>query len=148
MHTIETNYVETPDTRPETLVHNQNGLIERTDLDRGHSPPQPDEYDRSTGTRHQPVDSDSEDDDMVGRYDKGIYQRPDEQVLHVASTEVQELETFPPTTVTTTTTEPTTTPVPISTFPQSSSIAIDTNLFYPVHLQDTALCKDLISPIN
>ncbi|XP_049278941.1 uncharacterized protein LOC125761657 isoform X1 [Anopheles funestus] len=112
MHTVESNYVETPDTRPETLVHNQNGVIERSDIDRGHQHPQPDEYDRSTGTRHQSVDSDSEDD-MTGQYGKEIYQRPDEQVLHVASTEVQEVETLPPTTITTTTTEPTTTPVPI-----------------------------------
>uniref|UniRef100_A0A1I8JU76 GDNF/GAS1 domain-containing protein n=1 Tax=Anopheles funestus TaxID=62324 RepID=A0A1I8JU76_ANOFN len=112
MHTVESNYVETPDTRPETLVHNQNGVIERSDIDRGHQHPPPDEYDRSTGTRHQSVDSDSEDD-MTGQYGKEIYQRPDEQVLHVASTEVQEVETLPPTTITTTTTEPTTTPVPI-----------------------------------
>ncbi|XP_052902826.1 uncharacterized protein LOC128310265 [Anopheles moucheti] len=112
MHTIETNYVETPDTRPETLVHNQNGVIERSDIDRGRHHPQPDEYDRSTGTRHQSVNTDSEDD-MVGQYEKEIYQRPDEQVLHVASTEVQEVETLPPTTITTTTTEPTTTPIPI-----------------------------------
>uniref|UniRef100_A0A182VS72 GDNF/GAS1 domain-containing protein n=1 Tax=Anopheles minimus TaxID=112268 RepID=A0A182VS72_9DIPT len=112
MHTIETNYVETPDTRPETLVHNQNGVIERSDIDRGRQHPPPDEYDRSSGTRHQSVDTEGEED-MAGQYEKEIYQRPDEQVLHVASTEVQEVETLPPTTVTTTTTEPTTTPVPI-----------------------------------
>ncbi|XP_035898075.1 uncharacterized protein LOC118505829 isoform X4 [Anopheles stephensi] len=112
MHTVETNYVETPDTRPETLLHNQNGIIERPDIERGHQHPHPDEYDRSSGTRHQSVDTDIEDD-LAGQYEKEIYQRPDEQVLHVASTEVQEVETLPPTTVTTTTTEPTTTPVPI-----------------------------------
>uniref|UniRef100_A0AAG5CNN7 GDNF/GAS1 domain-containing protein n=1 Tax=Anopheles atroparvus TaxID=41427 RepID=A0AAG5CNN7_ANOAO len=115
VHTIETNYVETPDTRPETLLHKQNELIERTDLDHGqqHRPQQPDEYDRSgTNSRHQPQPN-GEEDDGDGQYENKMHQRPDEQVLHVPSTQVTEVETFPPTTVTTTTTEPTTTPVPI-----------------------------------
>uniref|UniRef100_A0A182Q2V7 GDNF/GAS1 domain-containing protein n=1 Tax=Anopheles farauti TaxID=69004 RepID=A0A182Q2V7_9DIPT len=114
-HTIETNYVETPDTRPETLVHNGNKVIERTDHDPGHA--HPDDNDRLTNTHHQPTGSDGDDGDDFdlpgSHYDNKIYQRPDEQVLHVASTEVQELETLAPTTVTTTTTEPTTTPIPI-----------------------------------
>ncbi|XP_053672128.1 uncharacterized protein LOC128722485 [Anopheles nili] len=112
-HTIETNYVETPDTRPETLLHKQNEVIERSDLDRGHHHPHPDEYDKPTGSHHQPDELDGEEDDPPGQYGNKIYQRPDEQVLHVASTEVLEVETLPPTTVTTTTTEPTTTAVPI-----------------------------------
>ncbi|XP_058120418.1 uncharacterized protein LOC131284934 [Anopheles ziemanni] len=112
VHTIETNYVETPDTRPETLLH-KNELIERTDL-QPHRPQQPDEYDRSnTGkSRYQPPPVEPDGDDEEEVHNK-IYQKPDEQVLHVPSTEVTEMETLPPTTVTTTTTEPTTTPVPI-----------------------------------
>ncbi|KFB41435.1 AGAP003479-PA-like protein [Anopheles sinensis] len=114
VHTIETNYVETPDTRPETLLHKQNELIERTDLE-PHRPQKPDEYDRSNSgkSRYQPPPIQPDGDEEEEEVHNKIYQKPDEQVLHVPSTEVTEMETLPPTTVTTTTTEPTTTPVPI-----------------------------------
>ncbi|XP_062702281.1 uncharacterized protein LOC109400030 isoform X4 [Aedes albopictus] len=112
---IETNYIETPDTRPETLVHKGNELIVRTDLDlhptelepRGksvHSFPEVD---------HQEEDHEEEDHYRHTNGNNRIpHQRPDEQVLQMLTTEA-EIETLPPTTTTTTTTEPTTTPVPI-----------------------------------
>nr|XP_029714159.1 uncharacterized protein LOC109408875 [Aedes albopictus] len=112
---IETNYIETPDTRPETLVHKGNELIVRTDLDlhptelepRGksvHSFPEVD---------HQEEDHEEEDHYRHTNGNNRIpHQRPDEQVLQMLTTEA-EIETVPPTTTTTTTTEPTTTPVPI-----------------------------------
>lgn len=107
---IETNYIETPDTRPETLVHKGNELITRTDLD----PPHPDEYESRGKVIHafQEVDHD-DDDDRPPIGNNKIHQRPDEQVLQMLTTEAMEIETLPPTTTTTTTTEPTTTPVPI-----------------------------------
>ncbi|XP_058466077.1 uncharacterized protein LOC131439242 isoform X4 [Malaya genurostris] len=108
MQPFETNYIETPDTRPETLVHKGNELIVRTDLD-----PHPDEYD--TNGKH--LLPEEEDHDFLPSSNGGgsnrINQRPDEQVLHMLTTELIEFETLPPTTTTTTTTEPTTTPVPI-----------------------------------
>ncbi|XP_035782905.1 uncharacterized protein LOC118461558 isoform X1 [Anopheles albimanus] len=119
IQTIETNYVETPDTRPETLLHKQNELIERTDLDHGHRHlPKP----NGIGGDHDDDDDDDDgdgdggagvDEGRRGQFENKIHQRPDEQVLRVVSTEVTEMETLPPTTTTTTTTEPTTTLAPI-----------------------------------
>ncbi|XP_058812728.1 uncharacterized protein LOC131677126 isoform X3 [Topomyia yanbarensis] len=105
MQPIETNYIETPDTRP---LHKGNEVIVRTDLD-----PHPDEYD-TNGKHHLPPEE--EDHDYLPSSNGGsnrINQRPDEQVLQMLTTAVVEIETLPPTTTTTTTTEPTTTPVPI-----------------------------------
>ncbi|XP_055615556.1 uncharacterized protein LOC129761802 isoform X4 [Toxorhynchites rutilus septentrionalis] len=90
----ETNHIETPDTRSETLVQKGNELISRTDLD----PPPPPEEDH---------------DDLPPFEVIKNYQRPDEQILQIITTEVVDIEPPPPTTTTTTTTEPTTTPVPI-----------------------------------
>uniref|UniRef100_A0A182FB06 GDNF/GAS1 domain-containing protein n=1 Tax=Anopheles albimanus TaxID=7167 RepID=A0A182FB06_ANOAL len=119
IQTIETNYVETPDTRPETLLHKQNELIERTDLDHGHRHlPKP----NGIGGDHDDDDDDDDgdgdggagvDEGRRGQFENKIHQRPDEQVLRVVSTEVTEMETLPPITTTTTTTEPTTTLAPI-----------------------------------
>ncbi|XP_050085653.1 uncharacterized protein LOC126571309 isoform X2 [Anopheles aquasalis] len=122
IQTIETNYVETPDTRPETLLHKQNELIERSDLDHGHRHlPKPNGI--GGGGDHDDDDDDDDDgggnggtgvdDGRRGQFENKIHQRPDEQVLRVVSTEVAEMETLPPTTTTTTTTEPTTTLAPI-----------------------------------
>ncbi|ETN61304.1 hypothetical protein AND_007042 [Anopheles darlingi] len=121
IQTIETNYVETPDTRPETLLHKQNELIERSDLDHGHHRHLPKPNGIGDGGNHDDDDEDDEDggDDgggdgvRRGQFENKIHQRPDEQVLRVVSTEVTEMETLPPTTTTTTTTEPTTTLAPI-----------------------------------
>lgn len=103
---IETNYIETPETRPETLVHKGNELIIRSDYE----PPRPPEV------YHIPDhdDHDDIDDDLPPMGSNKINQRPDEQVLQMLTTELIELETPAPTTTTTTTTEPTTTAVPIS----------------------------------
>ncbi|XP_039441006.1 uncharacterized protein LOC120421797 isoform X2 [Culex pipiens pallens] len=102
---IETNYIETPETRPETLVHKGNELIIRSDYE----PPRPPEV------YHIPDhdDHDDIDDDLPPMGSNKINQRPDEQVLQMLTTELIELETPAPTTTTTTTTEPTTTAVPI-----------------------------------
>ncbi|XP_055590351.1 uncharacterized protein LOC129742447 isoform X4 [Uranotaenia lowii] len=123
MQPIETNYIETPDTRPETLVHKGNELIIRHDLDPPAPPPPPEVYEPSGKHRHgRPLpthedseDRDDEDDIPAPSKSNGsnkIHQRPDEQVLHMYTTST-EVETLPPTTTTTTTPEPTTTPVPI-----------------------------------
>ncbi|XP_021712347.1 uncharacterized protein LOC5567775 isoform X1 [Aedes aegypti] len=112
---IETNYIETPDTRPETLVHKGNELIVRTDLDLHPTELEPRGKGSHSFSEKDHQEEDQEEDDHY-RHSNGNnripHQRPDEQVLQMLTTEV-EIETLPPTTTTTTTPEPTTTPVPI-----------------------------------
>ncbi|XP_053698550.1 uncharacterized protein LOC128745501 [Sabethes cyaneus] len=108
MQPFVTNYIDTPDTQPKTLIHKGNELIVRTDLD-----PHPDEYDTNGKHHLLPEEDDHDELPLPNGGNNRINQRPDEQVLLMLTTELVEPETFPPTTTTTTTTEPTTTPVPI-----------------------------------